>query len=79
MSKHHSSDHLTSELFNVLTDACAGGTSRYWEQVDSTGIVPVIAPVQGPSFRRSQMHAVPKAHILQTSTFDQLPAALENH
>ena len=79
MSKHHQGDHLTSELFNVLTDACASGTFRYWEQVDSTGIVPVIAPVQAPSFRRSEMHAVPKAHILHTSTFHLLPAAFENH
>ena len=73
------SNHLTSELFNVLTNACASGTCRYWEQVDSTGIVPVIAPVQGPPFRRYEMHAVPNTHILQKSTFDPLPAAFENH
>ena len=79
MSKQRPSDHLTSGLFNVLTDVCASGTYRGWEQADSTGIVDVIAPVQDPSFRRSEMHAVPNAHILQTSTFDQQPAAFENH
>ena len=79
MSKQRPSDHLTSGLFNVLTDVCATGTCCYWEQADSTGIVYVIAPVQDPSFRRSELHAVPNAHILQTSTFDQQPATFENH
>lgn len=79
MSKHRPGDHLTSRLFNVLTDVCASGTYRRWEQADSTGTVDVIAPVQDPSFPHSEMHAVPNAHLLQTSTFDQQPAAFENH
>ncbi len=79
MSKQRPSDHLTSGLFNVPTDVCATGTCCYWEQADSTGIGSVIAPVQEPSFRHSEMHPVPNAHILQTSTFDQQPATFENH
>jgi hypothetical protein len=79
MSKQRPSEHLTSGLFNALTDVCASGTCRYWEQADSTGIVDVIAPVQNPPFRPSEMHAVPNAHILQTSTFDQQPATFEKH
>ncbi len=79
MSKQRPSDHLTSGLFNVLTEVCATGTCCYWEQADSTGIGSVIALVQESSFRRSEMHAASKAHILQTTSFDQQPEAFENH
>ncbi len=79
MSKQRASNHFTSGLFNVLTDVYASGTYRDWEQADSTGIFDVIAPLQDLSFRRSEMHPLPNAHILQTSTFDQQPAAFENH
>jgi hypothetical protein len=79
MNKQRPSDHLTSGLFNVLTDVCASGTYCDWEQADSIGTVDVIAPLKDPSFRRSEMHAAPNAHILQTSTFDQQTAAFENH
>jgi hypothetical protein len=79
MSKQRPSDHVTSGLFNVLADVCATGTCCYREQIDPTGIGTVIALVQEPSFRPSEMYPVPNAHNLQTSTFDQQPAAFENH
>ena len=79
MSKQRPSDHVTSGLFNVLADVCATGTCCYREQIDPTGIGTVIALVQEPSFRRSEIQAVPKAHILQTISFDQQPAEFENH
>ena len=79
MSKQRPSDHLTSGLFNVLTEVCATGTCCYWEQADSTGIVYVIAFEQNLPLSRFETHARLKAHILQASTFDQQPAEFENH
>ena len=79
MSKQRPSDRVTSGLFNVLADVCATGACCYREQIDPTGIGTVIAFVQEPSFRPSEMHPVPNAHILQTSTFDQHPGVFENH
>ena len=79
MSKQRPSNHLMSGLFDVLADVGASGTRRYWEKAESTGIVLVIATDQDPSFRRSELHGMLTAHILQANSFDHQPEAFKNH